>query len=93
MIFLKKIPLTFFYGHSIIKELIGGYGGIGRRARFRFWWCNNRVCSSHIIRTKIKGLHGVMLPVRLFVLLLHCRKFILKRQLLIHFFLDFLKFT
>ena len=45
---LTKMP---FFDNIILDNVARGYGGIGRRVRFRFLWPQGRAGSSPVIRT------------------------------------------
>ena len=47
---------TFIDVYDLQFHILCGCGGIGRRARFRFW-CLRRAGSSPVIRTKKQGSH------------------------------------
>lgn len=45
---LTKTP---FFDNIILANIACGYGGIGRRVRFRFLWPQGRAGSNPVIRT------------------------------------------
>ena len=65
----KKI-LTIFQLYSILTKIqICGYGGIGRRARFRFlsqyWWCRFKSCYPH--KKTLDFFKGFLFRISIFV--------------------------
>ena len=65
---LDKMNTLFSVEQSVLcsggKQQICGYGGIGRRARFRFWWqqpCRFKSCHPHQCRNGLRSIQKARL--------------------------------
>ncbi len=55
-IFSYKLTNKPIFDNILLANKLCGYGGIGRRVRFRFLWSKGCAGSSPVIRTKCNGL-------------------------------------